>query len=251
MTENKPPVPPQPVPHQHAPHAPHQMPDAVPILEQAPVEPGPGEAGPVEPGPAEPPPRVDRLEAFLGAVDRFIPEITTLAVRAAPRGEYPILMQASGDTSARQMRKLTGLARKLAAGLSPSQRIELDEYLDLQDGEALVQSGIDVFGNILGNGMFGKVVQWIMQHLFLIKKLLKWLLGWLIEKLGLKSTWLGVIAKLIEWIDEDEKRKYALLASAMGEDHATIARELSELEVNFLHELTALEGLEAAIAARR
>jgi len=208
------------------------MADSTKSRESAPAAPGSG----------------DRLESLLASVESFVGQISALAAEAAPKGEGQVLIQSTGQTLVGQTGKLTGFIRESAGRLSGAQRGELDRFLQVQDGEALAARGVEVTRGILAGGVIGKLVHWIAQHLQQLKKILKEILHLVFQLLHIPyPDWLD---RILEILDEVLNLLLSLLAEVFGIDFRVVSRQLSDREVDFLHEMAAFETMRSAQAGR-
>ena len=191
----------------------------------------------------------DPLESLLASVDNFVERISALSVEAAPKGEGQILIQSTGESLVGQTGKLTAFIRETSGRLSGAQRIELDRFLRVQDGEALAGRGVEVTQRVLAGGVLGKLIHWIAQHLQQLKKILKEILHFIFELLNIPyPKWLD---RILEILDEVLNLLLSLLAEVFGIDFGVASRQLSNREVDFLHEMAAFETMRAAQAGRR
>ena len=191
----------------------------------------------------------DLLEPFLVGVENFVGQISNAAVKAVPQGEHQVLIQSTGESLAGQTGKLSAFIRETAARLSAPQRIELNRFLRVQDGEAMAKRGIEVAQQQLREGVVGKLVHWISQNFKELKKVLLEILQLIFELLHI--PWPNWLERIIKIMDEVLDLLLSLLADVFGLDFARTARELSQQEVNFLQELAAFESMKAARAGRR
>jgi hypothetical protein len=189
------------------------------------------------------------LEPFLAGVENFVGQISALAAEAAPQGEHQVLIRSTGESLTGQTGKLSAFVRETAARLSAPQRAELNRFLRVQDGEALARRGVEVAGQQLRDGVVGKLIHWISQHLKELKKVLMEILHLIFDLLHIPfPDWLD---RILQIMDQLLDLVLSLLADVFGIDFGRAARELSEQEVNFLRELAALESLKAARGGRR
>lgn len=191
----------------------------------------------------------DLLEPFLVGVENFVGQISSAAVKAAPQGEHQVLIQSTGESLVGQTGKLAAFVRETTARLSAPQRIELNKFLRVQDGEAIAKRGVEVAQQQLREGIVGRLVHWIAQHLKELKKILLEILHFVFDLLHI--PWPNWLDRLIKIIDEFLDLLLSLLADVFGIDFGRTARELSQQEVNFLQELAAFEAMKAARAGRR
>ena len=204
-----------------------------------------------QPRAAEPgrPDEGDLLESFLAGVENYVGQISALAAEAAPQGEHRVLIRSTGESLTGQTGRLSAFTREMAARLSAPQRVELNRFLRVQDGEAIARRGVEVAGQQLREGVVGRLIQWLAQHLKELKKILLEILHFIFDLLHI--PWPDWLDRILQIIDELLDLVLSLLADVFGIDFGRAARELSEQEVNFMHELAALESMKAARASRR
>jgi hypothetical protein len=108
---------------------------------------------------------------------------------------------------------------------------------------------VAVTSQVLKGGVLGKLLHWISQHLKELKKILKAILQIIFDALHIPfPDWIDTIFLII---DEIADILLSLLSEVFGIDFRVTARELSEQEVNFLHELAAFESMKAVRAGRK
>jgi hypothetical protein len=191
----------------------------------------------------------DLLEPFLVSVENFVGQISAAAVKAAPQSEHQVLIQSTGESLVGQTGKLSTFIRETATRLSAPQRIELNRFLRVQDGEAIAKRGVEVAQQQLREGIVGRLAHWIAQHLKELKKILLEILHILFDLLHI--PWPNWLDRIIQIMDQLLDLILSLLADVFGIDFGRTARELSQQEVNFLQETAALESMKAARAGRR
>jgi len=191
----------------------------------------------------------DLLESFLLGIENFVEQISASAAKSAPQGESQVLIQSTGESLAGQTGKLSAFIRETATRLSDAQRVELNRFLRVQDGVAIAGRGVAVAQQQLREGIVGKLVHWIAQHLKELKKILLEILHIIFDLLHI--PWPDWLDRIIQIMDELLDLILSLLADVFGIDFGRTARELSEQEVNFLREMAALESMKAARAGRR
>lgn len=189
------------------------------------------------------------LEPLLAGVENFVAQISGLAAEAAPQGESQALIRSTGESLVGQTRRLFAFTRETAERLAPPQRAELNRFLRVQDGEAIAARAVAVAAQQLREGIGGRLIHWISQHLKELKKILKEILQFVFELLHI--PWPDWIDRIFQIMDQLLDLLLSLLADVFGIDLGRISRELSEREVNFLREMAALESLKAAQSGRR
>lgn len=211
-----------------------------------PKSPQPQQAREAEPGR---PVDGDLLESFLLGVENFVRQISASAAEAAPQGEHQVLMRSAGESLVGQTGKLSAFVRESATRLSAPQRVEFNRFLSVQDGEAIAGRAVAVAQQQMRDGVVGKLIQWISQHFKELKKIFMEIVHFLFDLLHL--PWPSWLDRLLQILDQFLDLLLSLLADVFGIDFGRAARELSEQEVNFLRETTALEALKATRAGRR
>jgi hypothetical protein len=190
----------------------------------------------------------DLLSSFLASADRFVETISAQAVAVAAEGEQRLVIQSTGESVVAQMRKLTDYVRAAAVGIGPTQRRELDQFLQVQDGDALVERALKVSAQML-SGTAGPVTMgffsWLNEHIQTIKKII---LAILTLIFGHLPEWVNTILVII---DEIFNLLKSLLGVRFGLKMSEVADQASREEVNFLRELTALAELDAAQRSHR
>lgn len=190
----------------------------------------------------QPPQGDDLLEGFLNSIDNYVQEVSSLAVDAAGDGELRSLIEATGASVLSQTRNVTTFARGAARGMSTAERREMDEFLSVQDGEAIARNGVETAKRVMARGFVKNLLKYLKKILELLKKLLRGLF----EALNIKfPKWLDVI---LDVIDEMADLLLEILGEVFGIDFRTTAQELSEMSVQFLNEQAALARLNLAQA---
>jgi hypothetical protein len=190
----------------------------------------------------------DPLSSFLASVDRFTETINTQAVAAAGKGEEQLVIQSTGESFVAQTRRLTDYIREVAPGIAPVQRRELDQFLRVQDGDALVERSLRVTAQTLsagGGAVTMGFLSWLNEIMQTLKKIIRKIFDIFF---GGIPKWLHAI---LEIIDELLNLLKTLLGGRFGLKMSEVADQASREEVNFLREMTALTELEAAQRSRR
>src|SRR5262249_22049208 len=141
----------------------------------------------------------DALSSFLASVDRFVETVSAQALAAAGTGDQQLIIRSTGESLVAQTRRLTDYVREVAAGTSPVQRRELDQFLRVQDGDALVERALAVSEQVL-SGKAGPVTpgffSWLDEHIHTLKKIILEIL-WLIFH-GHIPLWILIILLIID-----------------------------------------------------
>src|SRR5664279_2717765 len=94
----------------------------------------------------------DSLSSFLASVDRFTQVFASQALAVAGEGEERLIIESTGVSFVAQTKRLTDYIREAAVGIAPGQRHELDMFLRVQDGDALVNRSLEVSAKVLAPG---------------------------------------------------------------------------------------------------
>jgi hypothetical protein len=184
------------------------------------------------------------LTSLLASVDRFTEGITAQIVAAAGEGEDHLIIQSTGESFVAQTRRLTDFIREAALGIAPAQRQDLNVFLRVQDGEALVERALNVSAQVLSPGG-GPVtlgfLDWIDEVMHALKKIIFAI--WDIIFHTKPPDWLVDILNLI---DELLNLLKDLFGTRLGFRSSQLADEFSRREVNFLREMAAVASLRAA-----
>jgi hypothetical protein len=190
----------------------------------------------------------DALSSFLGSVDRFVETFSAQALGCAAAGEQQLTIRSVGESLVAQTRKATDFVRKAASGISPVQRRELDQFLSVQDGEALVERALTASAQVL-SGEASQVslgfFSWINEIIHTLKKIITEIF---ILILGYVPSWWEIISLII---DELINLLKTLLGGTLGLRMSEVADQASREEVNFLREMTAVAALRAARVSGR
>jgi hypothetical protein len=190
----------------------------------------------------------DALSSFLASADRFVEAISAQAVTAAGKGDEQLIIQSTGESVVAQMRKLTDYVREAAAAVGPDRRRELNQFLRVQDGEAIVSRALHVSAQVL-SGRAGNVTRgffsWLNENIQTIKKIIMAILTLIFGHL---PDWVAAIFVII---DELFNLLKSLLGGKLGLRMSDVADDASREEVNFLREMTALTELQAVRTSRR
>jgi hypothetical protein len=151
----------------------------------------------------------DPLKSFLASADRFVETISSQALAVAGGGEERLIIQSTGESVVAQMRKLTDYVREAAATISSDRRRELNQFLRVQDGDAIVARALRVSGQVL-SGRAGPVTRgffsWLNEHIQTIKKIIMAILTLIFGHL---PEWVNTIMVIIDEI-------FNLLKSLLG-----------------------------------
>jgi hypothetical protein len=189
----------------------------------------------------------DPLAAFLASVDTFTETISVQILAVAGEAEERLVIESTGESFVAQTRRLTNYIREVAPGIAPMQRRELEQFLRVQDGEALVDRALRVTAQKLSAGG-GAVTMGFLSWLNEIVQTLKKIIQEILDLFGIRPDWLQTIFVII---DELFNLLKTLLGGRIGLKMSEVADQASREEVNFLHEMTALAELRATRMSRR
>jgi len=189
----------------------------------------------------------DLLRSFLASVDRFAEEFVAQVLGAVGNAEDRLVIESTGTSFIAQTRRLTDCMREVAGDIVPSRRRDLDMFLRVQDGPALVRRSLETSAKMLAPGgpkVTRGFLSWIDEIMHALKKIINAIWG----IFGTVPDWLNSIELLI---DELVDLLLSLFGEKSGLPAAQLADEFSRSEVNFLHEMAALATLQAAGASHR
>lgn len=189
----------------------------------------------------------DPLSSFLASVDRFTETISAQILAAAGEGEDRLVIQSTGESFVAQTRRLTNYIREVAPGIAPIQRRELEQFLRVQDGDALVDRALRISAQTLSAGS-GAVTMGFLSWLNEIMATLKKILQEIFDLFGGMPAWLWTILTII---DELLNLLKTLLGGRVGLKMSEVANQASQEEVNLLKEMKAHAELRAARTSRR
>lgn len=115
----------------------------------------------------------DPLSCFLASVDQFTETISAQILAVAGQGEERLVIQSTGESFVAQTRRLTNYVREVAPGIGPSQRHELEQFLRVQDGDALVDRALQVSAQTLsagGGAVTMGFLSWLNEIMATLKK---------------------------------------------------------------------------------
>jgi hypothetical protein len=115
----------------------------------------------------------DLLSSFLASVDRFTETISTQILAAVGQGDDRLIIQSTGESFVAQTRRLTDYAREMASGVPPMQSRELNQFLRIQDGDALVERALRVSAQTLaagGNAVSAGFLGWLNEIVLTLKR---------------------------------------------------------------------------------
>ena len=184
---------------------------------------------------------VDLLAGFITNLDDYAHVLTSTALEASADEETRALIGATAESWSSQLVRVTGFAREHYERLNVAQRSEVDEFLRIQDGVAMVQRGAETTRSAAKSGWFKKFLKWMLKWFREIKKVLREIIALVLDALGISfPKWLKTIFLLI---DELHVAIGELLSDVFGLDSARFAAEAAKDEVAYLSQLEAVERL--------
>lgn len=191
----------------------------------------------------------DLLETFVRSFESFASQIVAECVQAAPKGEQQILIQSAGESFVGQANKITAFLRETGKRLSAAQRVELDRFLQVQDGPAIAARGVAVAQQVMRGGIIGRLLHWLAAHLKELKKIISEIMHFIFDLLHIPyPDWFD---RLLQILDQFLDLLLSLLSEVFGIDFGRAARQFSEQEVDFLREWAAFEAVRAVRAGKR
>ncbi|MEY2502286.1 MAG: hypothetical protein QOI07_2620 [Verrucomicrobiota bacterium] len=189
----------------------------------------------------------DALTCFLASVDRFTETITEQIFAVVGDADDRLVIESTGQSFVAQTRKLTNHMREVAPAITPMQRRELDQFLRIQDGDALVERALLVSEQTLAKGPAAVTtgfLSWINEVMHTLKKIV----GMIFDLFGGMPKWLDTIFLII---DELLNLLKSLFGKRVGLNAREVAEQASQEEICFIQELKALAELQSARGWRR
>jgi hypothetical protein len=195
-------------------------------------------------------PPASPLEAFLTSIEAFVSQVGHIATEAAPaQGEHRILLRATKESMDGQAAKLSAFVRASAQRLSEPQMAQLNEFLGVQEGDAIAKRGVEAMQRSVKGKLTGTLLHWISKHLKELKKLLEAGLRIILDLLHLPwPDWIDTVLLVLDQLTDE---LLSLLGELFGLDLGTTARQMARAEEDHLLQMGALQRLRAANAAAR
>ena len=194
-------------------------------------------------------PQEPTLEAVLKSFDAYVEEVTRSIIQASPEGEAKILAESTSASLLSQMKKVNVFVLETHDKLSPFQKQEFQTFLQVQDGLALAQQGVETCKKMFKKGGFGKrLLKWLSQWLGEINNIVEAIIQFLCDIFNWNyPTWLD---SLLVLIDEILNLLLSIFGDSLGLDARSLEKDLSLMEVNRLGELKGLRELKQAGRSR-
>lgn len=185
------------------------------------------------------------LDSFLAAANLFVANTFGALARSGGHSRDSSLLEANVETLVEQFTRMTEKVRHGYEGVNAGIRVELDEFLDLQQGRMIACNTERTAAAVLGKGVSEDFLLWLARNLQEIKKIIRMILRILFRGV---PAWYDDIALLI---DELAHIVLSLFASVSGLNASRVATELSKSEQNFWAEIAALDRVEEIRRAQR
>jgi hypothetical protein len=182
-------------------------------------------------GPANP------LDSFLSAANCFVANTFAALARSGGHSNDAALLEANVETLTEQFRRMTERVQRGYAGVDGRIRVEVDEFLDLQQGRMIACNTERTAAAVLAKGVSEAFLTWLARNLQEIKKIIRMILRMIFS--GVPS-WYDDIALLI---DSLAHIVLSLFAALTGLNAPRVASELSKSEQNFWAEMAALDRI--------
>jgi hypothetical protein len=192
----------------------------------------------VEQGKGSDPP-ANPLDSFLSAANCFVANTFAALARSGGHSNDAALLEANVETLVEQFRRMTEKVQYGYDGVSTRIRVEIDEFLELQQGRMIACNTERTAAAVMAKGVSEGFLVWLARNLQEIKKIIRMILRIIF---GAVPPWYDDIALLI---DELAHIILSLFAALSGLNASRVASELSKGEQNFWAEQAALDRVAA------
>lgn len=179
------------------------------------------------------------LDSFLSAANCFVANTFAALARSGGHSNDSSLLEANVETLTEQFRRMTEKVQHGYAGVNARIRVEVDEFLELQQGRMIACNTERTAAAVLAKGVSEAFLIWLARNLQEIKKIIRMILRIIFNGV---PAWYDDIALLI---DELAHIVLSLFASLTGLNASRVASELSKGEQNFWAEQAALDRVAA------
>lgn len=179
------------------------------------------------------------LDGFLSAANAFVANTFAAVVRSGGQSLEADLLESNVDTLTEQFRRMTEKVRDSYVAVAARLRVDVDEFLELQQGRMIAVNTERTAAARLAKGVSEAFLIWLARNLQEIKKIIRMILRIIFNSV---PSWYDDIALLI---DELAHIILSLFAALSGLDASRVASELSKSEQNFWAEMAALDRLAA------
>jgi len=180
------------------------------------------------------------LESFLSASNCFVANTFAALGRSSGHSHDSALLESNVETLTEQFRRMTEKVQHAYAGINARVRVQVDEFLELQQGRMIACNTERTAAAVMAKGVSEGFLIWLARNLQEIKKIIRMILWILFNGV---PDWYDHIALLI---DELAHIILSLFASLSGLNGSRVATELSRSEQNFWAEQAALDRVKAA-----
>lgn len=184
-------------------------------------------------GPANP------LDSFLAAANCFVANTFSALARSGGHSHDSDLLEANVETLTEQFRRMTEKVQHGYAGVNVRIRVQVDEFLELQQGRMIACNTERTAAVVMAKGVSEAFLIWLARNLQEIKKIIRMILRIIFNGV---PAWYDDIALLI---DELAHIVLSLFAGLTGLNASRVAAELSKSEQNFWAEQGALDRVAA------
>lgn len=186
-------------------------------------------------------PKGQILRQLTSSIDEFVRLVSSEATKASNDDEGRAVVGATATTWSGQFAKLNQFMLEHYDRLNVGQRNEVDEFLRVQDGVALVNQGMSTAKQAFAAGWFKKFLKWMLKWHKEIKKVLHEIIQMITDALNISfPKWLETIFLLL---DELFDAIMELLADVFGLDVQSFAANASQSEVEYLNQMEAVQRL--------
>jgi len=179
------------------------------------------------------------LESFLSAANCFVANTFSALARSGGHSGDAALLEANVETLTEQFRRMTEKVQHGYAHVNARIRVEVDEFLELQQGRMIACNTERTAAAVMAKGVSEGFLIWLARNLQEIKKIIRMILRIIFHGV---PAWYDDIALLI---DELAHIILSLFASLSGLNASRVASELSKGEQNFWAEMAALDRVAA------
>lgn len=179
------------------------------------------------------------LDSFLSASNCFVANTFPALARSGGHSHDAPLLEANVETLIEQFRQMTEKVQDSYAGVNARIRVEVNEFLELQQGGMIACNTERTAAAVLAKGVSEGFLIWLARNLQEIKKIIRMILRMIFRGV---PPWYDDIALLI---DELAHIILSLFASVSGLNASRVASELSKGEQNFWAEQAALDRIAA------
>jgi hypothetical protein len=179
------------------------------------------------------------LDSFLSAANCFVAHTFSALARSSGHSHDAALLEANVETLTEQFKRMTEKVQHGYAGINARVRVQVDEFLELQQGRMIACNTERTAAAVMAKGVSEGFLVWLARNLQEIKKIIRMILRIIFHDV---PAWYDDIALLI---DELAHIILSLFASLSGLNGSRVALELSKGEQNFWAEMAALDRVAA------